>query len=154
MKAADNTFARSSSRSILRSSLAAIVDRSEVTQAHLSPIHPSRKGPISRYLVAFSCSRTFPSEFFNVLPWVVDFRAFLSRALLVVVVVVILVSIVLMGRLAASWGNASGVRFTSVVAGSDDIVIPRVFAAGDDLVYVPHLGHQGMLFSPALFRPV
>jgi len=46
------------------------------------------------------------------------------------------------------------VRFTSVVAGSDNIVIPRVFAAGDDLVYVPNLGHLGMLFSPSVFRAV
>ena len=57
-------------------------------------------------------------------------------------------------RLAASRANASGVRFTSVVAGSDNIVIPRVFAAGDDLVYVPNLGHLGMLFSPSVFRAV
>ncbi len=56
--------------------------------------------------------------------------------------------------LAASQANASGVRFTSIVAGSDNIVIPRVFAAGDDLVYVPHLGHLGMLFSPSVFRAV
>jgi triacylglycerol lipase len=60
----------------------------------------------------------------------------------------------LLERLAASQANASGVRFTSIVAGSDNIVIPRVFAAGDDLVYVPHLGHLGMLFSPSVFRAV
>jgi pimeloyl-ACP methyl ester carboxylesterase len=60
----------------------------------------------------------------------------------------------LLERLAASQANASGVRFTSIVAGSDNIVIPRVFAAGEDLVYVPHLGHLGMLFSPAIFRAV
>jgi pimeloyl-ACP methyl ester carboxylesterase len=59
-----------------------------------------------------------------------------------------------MARLAASRPLISGVRFTSIVAGSDNIVIPRVFAAGDDLVYVPHLGHLGMLFSPAVFRAV
>ena len=59
-----------------------------------------------------------------------------------------------MERLAASRANGSGVRFTSVVAGSDNIVIPRVFAAGDDLVYVPNLGHLGMLFSPSVFHAV
>ena len=37
---------------------------------------------------------------------------------------------------------------------ADNIVIPRVFAAGDDLVYVPHLGHLGMLFSPSVFGAV
>jgi hypothetical protein len=46
------------------------------------------------------------------------------------------------------------VRFTSIVAGSDNVVIPRVFAAGDDLVYVPDVGHLGMLFSPLAFRAV
>ncbi len=60
----------------------------------------------------------------------------------------------LLERLAASQANGSRVRFTTIVAGSDNIVIPRVFAAGDDLIYVPHLGHLGMLFSPSVFRAV
>jgi len=60
----------------------------------------------------------------------------------------------LLERLAASRANADGVRFTSIIAGSDNIVIPRVFAGGDDPVYVPDLGHLGMLFSPAVFRAV
>jgi len=60
----------------------------------------------------------------------------------------------LLERLAGSRANAGGVRFTSIIAGSDNIVIPRVFAAGDDPVYVPDLGHLGMLFSPAVFRAV
>lgn len=57
-------------------------------------------------------------------------------------------------RLAASRGNASTVRYTSIVAGSDNMVIPRVFAAGDDLVHVPDVGHLGMLFSPGVFHAV
>ncbi|MBI3723189.1 alpha/beta fold hydrolase [bacterium] len=61
----------------------------------------------------------------------------------------------LIARLEASRGGAAGVRFTSIVAGSDNIVIPRIFAAGhDDLVRVPHLGHLGLLFSPTVFRAV
>jgi len=61
----------------------------------------------------------------------------------------------LLARLAVSRRSAKAVRFTSIVAGSDNIVIPRVFAAGDDdLVYVPDVGHLGLLFSPAVFRAV
>ena len=60
----------------------------------------------------------------------------------------------LLERLAASRGNASRVRYTSIVAGSDNMVIPRVFAAGDDLVHVPDVGHLGMLFSPGVFHAV
>jgi triacylglycerol lipase len=57
-------------------------------------------------------------------------------------------------RLAASRGNANTVRYTSIVAGSDNMVIPRVFASGDDLVHVPDVGHLGMLFSPGVFHAV
>jgi triacylglycerol esterase/lipase EstA (alpha/beta hydrolase family) len=61
----------------------------------------------------------------------------------------------LLARLEASRARAAGVRFTSIVAGSDNIVIPRVFAAGhEDVVHVPHLGHVGLLFSPTAFRVV
>jgi pimeloyl-ACP methyl ester carboxylesterase len=61
----------------------------------------------------------------------------------------------LLARLEASRGGAAGVRFTSIVAGSDNIVVPRVFAAGpDDVIRVPHVGHLGLLFSPAVFRAV
>ena len=60
----------------------------------------------------------------------------------------------LLERLAASRAQARTVRFTSVVAGSDNIVIPRVFASGEDLVHVPDVGHLGMLFSPAVARVV
>jgi triacylglycerol lipase len=57
-------------------------------------------------------------------------------------------------RLAASGARAGNVRYTSIVAGSDNMVIPRVFAAGEDTVYVPDVGHLGMLFSPGVFRAV
>jgi len=57
-------------------------------------------------------------------------------------------------RLAASGARATRVRYTSVVAGSDNIVIPRVFAAEGDVVHVPDVGHLGMLFSPGVFRAV
>src|SRR5207248_1571611 len=58
-------------------------------------------------------------------------------------------------RLGATRSAAAAVRFSSVVAGSDNMVIPRVFsAADDDVVHVPHLGHLGLLFSPTVFRAV
>jgi triacylglycerol esterase/lipase EstA (alpha/beta hydrolase family) len=60
----------------------------------------------------------------------------------------------LLERLEATRAAAARVRFTSIVAGSDNIVVPRVFAAGDDVVHVPHLGHVGMLFSPTVFRAI
>lgn len=61
----------------------------------------------------------------------------------------------LIERLQATRGAASSVRFSSIVAGSDNIVIPRVFCAGEeDVVRVPDLGHLGLLFSPKVFRAV
>lgn len=72
----------------------------------------------------------------------------------------------LLQRLEASRANAARVKFTSIVAGSDNIVFPRVFAdhhgrsaeelgaAPDELVHVPDVGHVGMLFSPRVLRAV
>jgi pimeloyl-ACP methyl ester carboxylesterase len=67
----------------------------------------------------------------------------------------------LLARLDATRAEAAAVRFTSVVAGSDPIVIPRVFGghgasdpASEELVHVPDLGHLGMLFSPTVYRAV
>jgi triacylglycerol lipase len=57
-------------------------------------------------------------------------------------------------RLAASGARSSRVRYTSIVAGADNLVIPRVFAAEGELVHMPDVGHLGMLFSPAVFRAV
>lgn len=60
----------------------------------------------------------------------------------------------ILARLEKSRAGAASVRFTSIVAGSDNIVIPRVFSAHEDLVHVPEVGHLGLLFSPAVFREV
>jgi triacylglycerol esterase/lipase EstA (alpha/beta hydrolase family) len=57
-------------------------------------------------------------------------------------------------RLEASRAGAERVKFTSVVAGSDNIVFPRVFASHEELVHVPDVGHVGMLFSPTVLRTV
>ena len=60
----------------------------------------------------------------------------------------------LLARLEATRDRAAEVRFTSIVAGSDNIILPRVFAGGEDLVHLPDLGHIGMLFSPRVFSAV
>jgi pimeloyl-ACP methyl ester carboxylesterase len=61
----------------------------------------------------------------------------------------------LLRRLDATREAASAVRFSSIVAGSDNIVIPRVFSAAEgELIHVPDLGHLGLLFSPLVFRKV
>jgi triacylglycerol lipase len=70
-------------------------------------------------------------------------------------------------RLEAGRAAAASVKFTSIVAGSDNIVFPRVFAdysrrpaseepgaAHDELVHMPDVGHVGMLFSPRVLRAV
>lgn len=54
----------------------------------------------------------------------------------------------LLARLHESRANASEVRFLSVVAGSDNLVVPRVFARHEQEIHLPDLGHVSMLFSP------
>lgn len=60
----------------------------------------------------------------------------------------------LLARLSSSASAADSIRFLSVVAGSDSLVIPRVFARHQHDVHVPDLGHLGLLFSPRVFRLV
>jgi pimeloyl-ACP methyl ester carboxylesterase len=60
----------------------------------------------------------------------------------------------LLSRLEATRDRAFPVRFLSVVAGSDNLVVPRVFAAHEEVVRVPGMGHVGLLFSPGVFHLV
>ena len=60
----------------------------------------------------------------------------------------------LLKRLEQSRSNAKKVRFTSIVAGSDNIIIPRIFSAVDETVHLPNVGHVGMIFSPAAYRVI
>jgi pimeloyl-ACP methyl ester carboxylesterase len=60
----------------------------------------------------------------------------------------------LLARLDASRGAARDVRFVSIVAGSDNLVVPRVFAGHEEEVVVPDLGHMAMLFAPGVLRRV
>jgi len=60
----------------------------------------------------------------------------------------------LLSRLHGSRTKAAGVRFISLVAGSDNLVIPRVFASHEREIHIPDLGHVSMLFSPRVLRVV
>ena len=60
----------------------------------------------------------------------------------------------LLSRLHGSRANASNVRFLSLIAGSDNLVVPRVFASHEREIHVPELGHVSMLFSPRVLRVV
>jgi len=60
----------------------------------------------------------------------------------------------LLSRLENSRGNARSVDFLSLIAGSDNLVVPRVFARHDQEDHVPDLGHVSMLFSPRVLRRV
>lgn len=60
----------------------------------------------------------------------------------------------LLERLKASRTASENVRFLSIIGGSDNLVIPRVFARHEEEVCVPDLGHMAMLFSPAVWRLV
>jgi pimeloyl-ACP methyl ester carboxylesterase len=60
----------------------------------------------------------------------------------------------LLARLRASAASCARVRFRSVVAGSDNLVIPRVFAAHEEEIVIEDLGHVSMLFSPSVLRLV
>jgi hypothetical protein len=60
----------------------------------------------------------------------------------------------LLARLEALRPLADRVRFLSVVAGSDNLVVPRVFAAHEEVVRIPEVGHVGLLFSPRVLRMV
>ena len=60
----------------------------------------------------------------------------------------------LLARLRASRESAAGVRFLSLVAGSDNLVVPRVFASHEQEIHIPDLGHVSMLFSPRVLRRV
>lgn len=56
----------------------------------------------------------------------------------------------LLARLRAAQSGVSRTRFLSVIAGSDNLVIPRVFAKHERDVVVPGVGHVSMLFSPTV----
>jgi pimeloyl-ACP methyl ester carboxylesterase len=60
----------------------------------------------------------------------------------------------LLERLEATRGAAARVRFLSLIAGSDNLVLPRVFSAHDEQVRIPDLGHVGVLFSPRVLRMI
>lgn len=61
----------------------------------------------------------------------------------------------LLARLDLHQSRANKVKYTSIVGGSDNIVLPRKFAVGsEDIVHIPDVGHVGLLFSPTVFQTV
>lgn len=60
----------------------------------------------------------------------------------------------LLRRLEDSRAASADVRFLSVIGGSDNLVIPRIFARHEEEVYVPNMGHIAMCFSPTVWRLV
>jgi len=60
----------------------------------------------------------------------------------------------LLARLGASRSAMQGVRFLSLIAGSDNLVIPRVFASHEQEIVIQDVGHLSMLFSPTVLRLV
>jgi triacylglycerol esterase/lipase EstA (alpha/beta hydrolase family) len=60
----------------------------------------------------------------------------------------------LLSRLAERGDQAGRVRFLSIVAGSDHLVVPRVFSAYEEVVHLPEVGHMGLLFCPRVFRMI
>ena len=58
----------------------------------------------------------------------------------------------LLARLQASRAGARDVGFLSLVAGSDNLIVPRVFASHEREVHVPDVGHVSMVFSPRVLR--
>ena len=59
----------------------------------------------------------------------------------------------LLARLHASPAT-TGVRWTSIVARSDNLVIPRVFAGHEEAIVVDDVGHLSMLFAPSVLALV
>lgn len=60
----------------------------------------------------------------------------------------------LLARLRDTQPAAASVRFTSIIAASDNIVVPRVFAGYRDEVVINNTGHISMLFSPNVLHQV
>jgi pimeloyl-ACP methyl ester carboxylesterase len=60
----------------------------------------------------------------------------------------------LLARLRASSAAAGRVRFLSLVAGSDNLVIPRVFARHEEEIVIEDVGHVSMLFAPSVLMRV
>ncbi len=60
----------------------------------------------------------------------------------------------LLRRLQETQDASADVQYLSIIAGSDNLVIPRVFARHQQEVCVPDLGHMAMLFSPTVWHLV
>lgn len=57
-------------------------------------------------------------------------------------------------RLRESGAACEDVRMLSIIGGSDNLVIPRIFAAHAEELHMPDLGHMAMMYSPKVWRAV
>jgi triacylglycerol esterase/lipase EstA (alpha/beta hydrolase family) len=46
------------------------------------------------------------------------------------------------------------VKITSIVAGSDNIIIPRVNSSFEKSIHIPNIGHNGLLLSPKVMSTI
>lgn len=60
----------------------------------------------------------------------------------------------LLRRLEATRAKAERVEFLSIVAGSDNLVIPRVFSGHERELHFADVGHVSMLFSPRVLGTI
>lgn len=60
----------------------------------------------------------------------------------------------LIRRLNDTQSVADRVQFFSVIGGSDNIILPRVFARFNQDIHVPDVGHLGLLMSPRVMAEV
>lgn len=58
----------------------------------------------------------------------------------------------LLSRLHDHEAAADSVDFLSIIGGSDNLVIPRVFARHEREVLLPDLGHMAMLYAPTVWK--
>lgn len=49
---------------------------------------------------------------------------------------------------------SSDVKMTSIVAGSDNIIIPRVNSSHQESIHIPHTGHNSLLLSPKVMSTI
>ena len=46
------------------------------------------------------------------------------------------------------------VKMTSIIAGSDNIIIPRVNSAHEEAIHISDIGHKGLLLSPRVMKTI
>jgi triacylglycerol lipase len=60
----------------------------------------------------------------------------------------------LIKKLYETQDNSNEVKITSIIAGSDNIIIPRVNSSYEKSIHIPHTGHNGLLLSPKVMSTI